>query len=90
VLLPTAVKRLEKRHHNASQAGLVTRLFPAPAPATAWWLSLLWLEDRLWVFGSLVIRLGARIGLGLARLEGRYYLPLALIMALMALLAIIR
>ena len=53
-------------------------------------MSLAWLDGGLWGFGRLLLRLGTRMGQGLERLEGRYYLPLALIVMLVAMLAITR
>ena len=60
------------------------------APTPIWWLSLTWVEDGLWGFGGMLARLGARAGLGLGRLEGKYQLPLALVLIMVALLAVIR
>ena len=86
-LLATALARLETgsrdRAGDLDVAGL-------PVPAPVWWLSLTWLEGGVSGLGVLLFRLGRRAGLGLGRLEGRYYLPLALIFMLVALLAITR
>lgn len=84
-LLPTAFARL--RDSEEPPRIEVTR-FPVPTPV--WWLSLVWLEEGVWGLGALLVRLGTRVGIGLGRLEGRYYLPLALILALVALLAVTR
>jgi hypothetical protein len=84
-LLPTALGRLGRG--NLPPA---LDLDSFPVPSAVWWLSLVWLEGGVWGFGSLLVRLGTRAGMGLGRLEGRYYLPLALILALVALLAVSR
>src|SRR5215210_3655808 len=59
-------------------------------PAAVWWLSLVWLEAGVWGFGALLGRSGMMAGGLLGRLEGRFYLPLALILTLIALLAVTR
>ena len=87
-LLPTALGRLQDRGRESNGAFLPVP--PQQAPAPAWWLSLQWIEEGIWGFGTVLVRLGTRAGLGLGRLEGRYYLPLALILALIAVLAITR
>jgi hypothetical protein len=83
-LLPTALSLLASRPDSPPPS-----LIPSP-PSPIWWLSLVWLEEGVRGLGVLLARLGARIGLGLGRLEGRYYLPLALILALIAILAATR
>jgi hypothetical protein len=91
VLLPTAQEQLEKR---ASDQTPITGPSPAhaqiPAPTPALWLSLLWFEAVLRRLGALVLDWCAGAGRIIARLEGRYYLPLALILALVAILALAR
>jgi formate hydrogenlyase subunit 3/multisubunit Na+/H+ antiporter MnhD subunit len=83
-LLPTALSHLASR----STSDLAS---PLPQPSSLlWWLSLEWLEEGVRGLGVLLARLGARIGLGLGRLDGRYYLPMALILALITLLAATR
>ena len=94
VLLPTGLDRVER----AKEARLATRtatgtrwegaarLLIANPPPAVWWLSLAWLEGGVWGFGALLGRLGTRFGGLLGRLEGRFYLPLTLILVLVALL----
>jgi hypothetical protein len=98
ILLPTALGRIESRvaspgsrvpNPATPDSGLGTRDWRY-APAPIWWLSLTWVEEGLWGFGGMLARLGARAGLGLGRLEGKYQLPLALVLILVALLAVIR
>jgi hypothetical protein len=94
VLLPTAISRLEATPHRAVDPGQIpgatSKIQNRTVPAPVWWLSLAWLEEGLWGFGAMLVRLGARAGLGLGRLEGRYQIPLALVLILVALLAVIR
>jgi hypothetical protein len=103
ILLPTGWNRLESNRDGTQGGGGMAVgttstsplaqtpvLVPAMAPSPIWWLSLDWVEDGIWGLGMLLLRVGARAGLGLGRLEGRYYLPLALVLALIALLAITR
>ncbi len=88
VLLPTALARLQKsKPEEAERRYTLSRLEP---PAFIWWISLVWLEGGVWGFGALLGRLGMRAGSLLGRLEGRYYLPLALILTLLTLLAVTR
>jgi hypothetical protein len=95
VLLPTAISHLETAPQNTHSgpssiqpSRLIIHISAVPAPV--WWLSLAWLEEGLWGFGAILARLGARAGLGLGRLDGRYQIPLALVLILVALLAVIR
>jgi hypothetical protein len=96
-LLPTALDRLQGRTARRLQAetasegnpGPEQALRPAP-PAFVWWLSLAWLEGGIFDAGTLLTRLGAGAGRLLERLEGRYFLPLAVLLALLTLLAITR
>ncbi|HYP38849.1 MAG TPA: hypothetical protein VEX13_00675 [Chloroflexia bacterium] len=93
VLLPTALNRLAKsdlppregEHAEAPINGLLSN-----PPAAIWWLSLSWLESGIWGFGALLSRLGVRTGGLLERLEGRFYLPLALILTLLIILIVSR
>jgi hypothetical protein len=83
VLLPTAIARLQRlRQDLPAQQPLLSN----PPPAI-WWLSLAWLEGGIYGAGALLNRLTMRFGMLLARLEGRYYLPLALILTLLIILA---
>ena len=97
-MLPTALERLEGRPQARGKAGKGADaevkedgqvLHPAP-PAFIWWLSLAWLERGIFEAGAVVVRLGIGAGRLAERLEGRYYLPLALLLALLTLLAIAR
>ena len=95
VLLLSALAALESTaksgtKQDGQEALEGTAGFPAPLPLPVWWLSLLWFEQGLVRAGQLVLRLLARVGMGLARVEGRYYLPVALVFTLIALLAITR
>ncbi|MEO8287385.1 MAG: hypothetical protein ABI670_13250 [Chloroflexota bacterium] len=85
-LLPTALDRLQKARQPVSTP---QPLLSNPPPAV-WWLSLVWIERGVFGFGALLARAGSRLGILLARLEGRYYLPLALILALLIVLAVTR
>jgi hypothetical protein len=85
VLRPTALERLA----NAGPPAVRALIIPNP-PAPIWWLSLTWLEMGIVGFGRLLDRLTGGAGLLLGRLEGRFYLPLALIFILIALLAVVR
>ena len=87
-LLPAAQKRLQKQEDSqqASLPPVMPTTLPAPTPVL--WLSLLWLDDGLSRWGAATIGWCARAGVGLARLEGRYYLPLALVLVLVAMLAL--
>jgi len=85
-LLPTAVARLQEAKQDTPS---LRPLISNPPPAV-WWLSLVWLESGIYGFGSLLNRLGMRLGILLARLEGRFYFPLALVLTLLILLAITR
>jgi hypothetical protein len=97
VLLPTALSRVQAARQyptgpesepiENSELGIQNS---APVPLPVWLLSLEWLETRLWGFGGLLARLGTRAGLGLGRLEGRYYVPLVVVLTLIALLAATR
>jgi hypothetical protein len=86
VLLPTAVARLQRVREDAPP---VQPLISNPPPAV-WWLSVAWLEGGLFGFGAVLNRLATRFGALLARLEGRFYFPLALVLTLLVLLAITR
>ncbi len=97
VLLPAGLAQLgpaeieREVQDNTAQptkgAGVVSPLASLVNPSSAvWCLSLLWLEEGVWGFGVVLGRLGVRFGGLLGRLEGRFYLPLALILALIALL----
>ncbi|HYO49914.1 MAG TPA: hypothetical protein VEW94_08680 [Chloroflexia bacterium] len=93
VLLPTALDRLAKTdppssggaHDEAQLTGLLSN-----PPAAIWWLSLGWLEAGILGFGALLSRLGVRTGGLLGRLEGRFFLPLALILTLIVILIVSR
>lgn len=96
-LLPTALDRLQGssssrlRTANEATTGPDTEQGVKPAPpAFVWWLSLAWLERGIFEAGALVARLGVGAGRLMERLEGRYFLPLALLLALLTLLAISR
>ncbi|MBF6614295.1 MAG: hypothetical protein IVW55_14330 [Chloroflexi bacterium] len=88
VLLPTALARLQKL--DPQEAGRRYTLPKLEPPAFIWWISLVWLESGVWGFGALLGKVGIRAGGLLSRLEGRYYLPLALIFTLLALLVVTR
>ena len=90
LLLPAARKRLEKLDGGRSAAPRPPAGTLLPAPTPALWLSLLWIEDGLKRLGTLIVDWCGAIGLIVARLEGRYYLPLALVLALVAVLALAR
>ena len=99
VLLPTALARLQKSAladpQSAQEDAVTTAARPAnpfitQPPASVWWISLIWLERGIYGAGAYVARAGMRIGGLLARLEGRYFLPLALLLTLLLLLAITR
>lgn len=87
VLLSTA---LERGSQVQKLEGSKVEIQNPSVPTPVWWLSLAWLDAALWGFGALIMRLGTRVGLGLGRLEGRYYLPLALVLVLIALLVVTR
>jgi hypothetical protein len=93
VLLPTALDRLAKSDPSVTgernDESPLTGLLSNP-PAAIWWLSLGWLESGIWGFGALLSRLGVRSGGLLGRLEGRFYLPLALILSLIVILIVSR
>ncbi|MDQ3927961.1 MAG: hypothetical protein M3328_02310, partial [Chloroflexota bacterium] len=91
VLLPTGLERTERARgaappdaRNAWEGA--ARLLIANPPPAVWWLSLAWFEGGVWGFGTLLGSLGTRFGGLLGRLEGRFYLPLTLILVLVALL----
>jgi hypothetical protein len=98
VLLPTALARLQ----GSSSGGVVpsenidtpvvqsANPFIAPPPAAIWWVSLIWLERGIYGAGASIARVGMRIGSLLGRLEGRYFMPLALLLTMLILLAITR
>lgn len=88
-LLPTALDRLEGGAHAANKKQEEPTLHPAP-PAFIWWLSLGWLERGIFEAGAVLLRLGIAIGRLAERLEGRYFLPLAVLLALLTLLTITR
>jgi hypothetical protein len=94
-LLPTALERLEQAWPNeavAPDTAGITPLKPllTNPPAAVWWLSLAWLDTTIAGISSMLGRLGARSGRLLSRTEGRFFLPLALILALLLVLAITR
>jgi len=89
-LLPTALDRLGRVAATKKQGSADMSALLENSPAPVWWLSLAWLDRGVYGFGSLLRRLTSRFGGLLGRLEGRYYLPLALILALAALLAVTR
>jgi|GEM_PF-5583372 len=91
-LLPTGMERLESlrgipggEHREDLPIGLMRN-----SPLALWALSLAWLEVGLAGIGAILQRIGAGAGGLLGRLEGRFYLPLALILTVMALIAITR
>lgn len=84
-LLQTASPHLLSGHGQREVAHIA-----AAPPAPLWWASLGWLEAGVWGFFALLARLLGRVGTLFGRLEGRYYMPLALIGALLLLLAITR
>jgi hypothetical protein len=91
VLLPTALERLEKRRAQAAGDATPAVAGPLSNPASPiWWLSLAWLESGVWGFGALLARLAVSFGRLVGRLEGRFYLPLALILILITLLIVTR
>jgi hypothetical protein len=94
ILLPPALHRTGRlsltAHRPTGTAQGTGDGLPGHPPALLWWLSLAWMEAGIWGAGALLGRLGIRAGHLLGRLEGRYYLPLALIAALLAILAAIR
>jgi hypothetical protein len=94
-LLPTALERLEQARPNEAATPDTVRGTPLKPlltnpPAAVWWLSLAWLDTAIAGISSLLGRLGARSGRLLSRTEGRFFLPLALILALLLVLAITR
>ncbi|HET9494368.1 MAG TPA: hypothetical protein VFR15_09070 [Chloroflexia bacterium] len=89
VLLPTAIDRLQRGREGRLPEPLAGRLLSNPPPAV-WWLSLAWLEGGLYGTGALLARLGERLGGLMRRLEGRYFVPLALVLTLLAVLAVTR
>ena len=98
VLLPTALARLQSSAPSGvvpSEADMTPSVqsanpFVAPPPASIWWVSLIWLERGIYGAGASIARAGMRIGSLLGRLEGRYFLPLALLLTLLILLTITR
>lgn len=89
-LLPPALERLSRLAATDKQSSADMSALLENSPAPVWWLSLAWLDRGVYGFGSLLRRLTSRFGGLLGRLEGRYYLPLALILTLAALLAVTR
>jgi hypothetical protein len=89
VLLPTALDRLERSREGRVPAPLAGPLLSNPPPAV-WWLSLAWLEGGIYGTGALLAGLGQRLGGLLRRLEGRYFVPLAVVLTLLAVLAVTR
>jgi len=91
-LLPTGLERLENQHGapDAQPVGQVPFGLIRNPSVWLWWLSLAWLETGMAWAGALLQRAGVGAGGLLGRLEGRFYLPLALILTLMALIAITR
>jgi len=89
VLLPTALDRLERSREGRLPRPLSGPLLSNPPPVV-WWLSLAWLESGIFGTGALVARLGQRMGGLLHRLEGRYFVPLAVVLTLLAVLAVTR
>ncbi|MEP6774622.1 MAG: hypothetical protein ABJA50_03420 [Chloroflexota bacterium] len=98
VLLPTALARMQSSTPGGVAPPKVDTTpgvqaanpFVAPPPASIWWVSLIWLERGIYGAGASTARAGMRIGSLLGRLEGRYFLPLALLLTLLILLAITR
>jgi hypothetical protein len=88
-LLPTAIVRLERTRESHIPEPLAGPLLSNPPPAV-WWLSLAWLEAGVYGTGGLLARLGERAGALLHRLEGRYFVPLAVVLTLLAVLAVTR
>ena len=89
VLRPTAIVRLERTRESHLPESLSGPLLSNPPPAV-WWLSLAWLEAGIYGTGGLLARLGERLGGLLHRLEGRYFVPLAVVLTLLAVLAVTR
>jgi hypothetical protein len=89
-LLPTAIEVLTEQPRSERPTFAESGTFAGAAPTWAWWLSLEWLLNGVWGLGVLVARLLGRIGQGLGRLEGRYFVPLAMLLALAAMLAVTR
>jgi hypothetical protein len=87
VLLPTALDRLQRTRESRMPQPLAGPLLSNPPPAV-WWLSLAWLESGIYGTGALLARLGERLGGLLRRLEGRYFVPLAVILTMLAVLAV--
>jgi formate hydrogenlyase subunit 3/multisubunit Na+/H+ antiporter MnhD subunit len=99
VLLPTALARLQRGavpevrpapEHGVAAGERPANPFITQPPASVWWVSLIWLERGIYGAGAYVAAAAMRIGGLLARLEGRYFLPLALLLTLLILLAITR
>jgi hypothetical protein len=86
VLLPTAIARLQ----NLRQDGPAEQPLLSNPPPAIWWLSLAWLDSGIYGAGALLNRLAMRFGMLLARLEGRYYFSIALILTLLIILAVSR
>jgi hypothetical protein len=94
-LLPTALERLERARSNQASAPNTATASPLKPlltnpPIAVWWVSLAWLETAMTSIMSLLGTLGASSGRLLGRTEGRFFLPLALILALLLVLAIVR
>jgi hypothetical protein len=92
-LLPAALEHLNESANQGvaargGVAALASLLRNPPAPIL--WLSLGWIEDIMLIGGRALSALLTRAGTLLGRLEGRYYLPLALILMLVFLLAVTR
>lgn len=93
-LLPSALESMQGSMEEGSVGGkrrgwaALPLLTNPPVPLI--WLSLAWFDAALMRLGWLAGALGTRSGRLLGRLEGRFYLPMALIVALLFVLAITR
>jgi hypothetical protein len=93
-LLPAALEHLDGNSEDSGNqaqqgAGIVAPLLRNPSIPLRL-LSLGWLQDALLPVGRGLSTLLTRAGAVLGRLEGRYYLPIALILTLVLLLAVTR
>ncbi|HUP28284.1 MAG TPA: hypothetical protein VM409_07605 [Chloroflexia bacterium] len=90
-LLPTALDRLSRTGSGERMGGgSASPDLIGDSPAPVWWVSLSWMDRGVWGFGAVLGRLGVRFGNLLSRLEGRFYLTLALVLTLVALLVVTR